>query len=66
MLDALLDDARGLRDRAILAVTFASGRRRRSEIVALRLAESSRPDLTSPYGSSARRPTSRARAPTAR
>ncbi|MCM8739352.1 tyrosine-type recombinase/integrase [Azospirillum sp. A1-3] len=39
MLDALPDDARGLRDRAILAVAFASGGRRRSELVALRLAD---------------------------
>ncbi|WP_377811419.1 tyrosine-type recombinase/integrase (plasmid) [Azospirillum sp. A29] len=39
MLDALSDDARGVRDRAILAVAFASGGRRRSELVALRLAD---------------------------
>lgn len=39
MLDALPDDARGLRDRALLAVAFASGGRRRSELVALRLAD---------------------------
>ncbi|NYZ17979.1 tyrosine-type recombinase/integrase [Azospirillum sp. RWY-5-1] len=39
MLDALPDDARGVRDRAILAVAFASGGRRRSELVALRLTD---------------------------
>jgi hypothetical protein len=39
MLDALPDDACGARDRAILAVAVASGDRRRSELVALRLAD---------------------------